>query len=167
MEANNESEILLKDRLFPILVNEAMSSCECPAGINLNNVNPTVCVKIQMGLWKKTYGTLSLYIAMILDCEKLTEQNWVSEQTWRVSALGAAGPQRRLAPLQSSLRWTPPFLSHQSAKLWGFFWQNAVTGWWQCRHQLQTLSSSHKRSHSVIHLMSLLLRLWYIDIQWH
>ena len=43
MEANNESEILLKDRLFPILVKEAMSSCECPAGINLNNANLFVC----------------------------------------------------------------------------------------------------------------------------
>ena len=43
MEANNESEILLKDRLFPILVKEAMSSCECPAGINLNNANLCVC----------------------------------------------------------------------------------------------------------------------------
>ena len=57
MEADNESEILLKDRLFPISVKEAMSSCECPAGINLNNVNPIVCVKIQMGLWKKTRFT--------------------------------------------------------------------------------------------------------------
>ena len=43
MEADNESEILLKDRLFPILVKEAMSSCECPAGINLNNANLCVC----------------------------------------------------------------------------------------------------------------------------
>ena len=43
MEANNESEILLKDRLFPILVKEAMSSCECPAGINLNNAKLCVC----------------------------------------------------------------------------------------------------------------------------
>ena len=50
MEADNEAEILLKDRLLPIFVKEAMRSCECPAGINLNNVNPIVFVKNQMGL---------------------------------------------------------------------------------------------------------------------
>ena len=50
MEADNESEILLKYRLFPILVKKAMRSCECPTSINLNNANPIVRVKIQMGL---------------------------------------------------------------------------------------------------------------------